>query len=154
MTALRNEAETIREELAELKAELESLPDKLQAAERQILSGPADGIKAAMDEKTALSSRREMLEIAIFRAEEALILNQLRQLESDLKPMAELVAQAETAEAEASDAVTRAQKTLEEVRARRRKVEHDRVNIERQIQARQNDVANLRAAFKQTRRAA
>lgn len=154
MSALLNEAESLRTELSELRTELESLPAKLEEAERKILKAPGNEVQAAMKEKAAIAERREILEIGIFKAEEALILNQTRQLEADLRPMAELEGRAEEAATAAAEALQVAQRNHEAAVAEHARLAHNRTNLQRQIESCGHAVANLRNAFKQSRRAA
>ncbi|MBK9313097.1 MAG: hypothetical protein IPM55_02440 [Acidobacteria bacterium] len=120
--------------LAEYKAELDGIPARIRSAETRALSGPADGIEAALTEKKELLARVEALDILIFRAEESLINVEIRKAQERLKPLADQIAEAEQVEEEAQASFAEARTKFEDAQARRRQLEHDQQSLSRELE--------------------
>lgn len=135
---LRQEASAAHSSLGAYKVEMEGLPAKIKAAEAKAYSGPEEGIEAALKEKQDLLARQEALDILIFRIEESILDNSMKQAQEELKPLPALEEEAINAEASAQEALTAAQKRFEEAQARRRQIEHNRTSLLRELEKRQN----------------
>lgn len=129
---LRRDVEDSQATLAQYRDEFEQLPERIKAADRAALHGPADQIQSALTEKKNLIERQGELDILIFRVEEAILKLEAQQVEERLKPLADQIEAAIVAETEAEEAFIAAQTRLTEAQARRRQLEHDRESLTRQ----------------------